>query len=289
MTPCVWITGAGGLIGHALPSVPSAGFGPVPLMRADLDLTDAAAVAARFRRDAPDAVIHCAGLTRNPACTADPALARRLNVGVTRHLAGLCAAAAVPLVFFSTDLVFDGRKGASYVESDPVNPQGVYAETKAEAERVVLAAPGNLVLRTSLNYGRSPTGERAFNEELVRAWQAGRTTPLFTDEFRRPLAAEVTARATWELVTQLLRPAAAERPAGLYHLAGTERLSRWQLGELIAARHPEAGPRLLPASLEDYSGPPRPPDCSLDCSRVQARLSFPLPRFTDWLAARPLP
>ncbi|MFN0066170.1 MAG: SDR family oxidoreductase [Limisphaerales bacterium] len=184
--PHLWITGAGGLVGHALAAAPPAGCTVAVLTRAGLDLTDAAAVTGRFRRDAPAAVIHCAGLTRNPACTADPALARRLNVDATRHLADLCAAAGVPLVFFSTDLVFDGRKGAPYVEADPVNPQGVYAETKAEAEGLVLASPRNLVLRTSLNYGRSPTGDRAFNEELVRTWRAGRTTTLFTDEFRCP-------------------------------------------------------------------------------------------------------
>lgn len=289
MTPRVWIAGAGGLIGHALAAAPPPGVQAAALTRAELDLTDAAAVTDRFRRDPPAAVIHCAGLTRNPACTADPALARLLNVEVTRRLAGLCADAAVPLVFFSTDLVFDGRKGAPYVEADPVNPQGVYAETKAEAEQVVLAAPRNVILRTSLNYGSSPTGDRAFNEELVRAWRAGRTMTLFTDEFRCPIAAEVTARATWELVVQLLRADNAEAPAGIHHLAGAGRLSRWQIGELVAARHPDANPRLMPASLRDYSGPPRPPDCALDCSRVQARLSFPLPHFSDWLAAQPGP
>lgn len=289
MRPRVWITGAGGLLGHTLAAAPPPGVPAAALTRAELDLTDAAAVAARFRRDPPAVVLHCAGLTRNPACTADPALARRLNVEVTRHLAGLCAEAAVPLVFFSTDLVFDGRKGAPYVEADPVNPQGVYAETKATAEQLVLAVPRNLVLRTSLNYGHSPTGDRAFNEELVRAWRAGRATTLFTDEFRCPIAAEITARATWELVDQLLRADTAEAPAGIHHLAGAGRLSRWQIGELVAACHPEANPRLVPASLKDYTGPPRPPDCALDCSRVQARLSFPLPRFSEWLAVASLP
>lgn len=282
----IWITGAGGLLGHALAVSAPAGFAPVALTRAELDLTDPAAVAARFHRDAPGVVIHCAGLTRNPACTADPALARRLNVEVTRRLAELCAAAGVPLVFFSTDLVFDGRRG-SYVETDPVNPQGMYAETKAEAERAVLASPQHVVLRTSLNYGHSPTGDRAFNEALVREWRDGRVTTLYTDEFRCPLAAEVTARATWELVVQLQLPAPGHRPAGLHHLAGAERLSRRQLGELIAARHPEWQPRIVPASLRDHAGPARPPDCSLDCTRAQARLSFPLPRFSEWLAANP--
>ncbi|MFN0066171.1 MAG: sugar nucleotide-binding protein [Limisphaerales bacterium] len=90
------------------------------------------------------------------------------------------------------------------------------------------------------------------------------------------------------MVAQGLDPDPARRPGGVYHLAGAERLSRWQLGELVAARHPEARPQLAPASLRDYVGPARPPDCALDCARVQARLAFPLPRFSAWLAARPL-
>jgi dTDP-4-dehydrorhamnose reductase len=284
----VWVTGAGGLVGHALAAAAPVGVAAAGLTRAELELTDAAAVESRFRHEAPAVVIHCAGLTRNPACTADPALARRLNVGVTGVLADRCGRAGIPLVFFSTDLVFDGRKGAPYVEADPVNPQGVYAETKAEAERLVLAAPRNLVLRTSLNYGRSPTGDRAFNEELVRAWAAGRETRLFTDEFRCPMPAEVTARAVWELVGQLPGAGAGMNPpSGVYHLAGAESLSRWRIGELLAARHPGLRPRLVPAALRDHDGPARPPDCSLDCSRVQARLGFTLPRFSGWLAAHP--
>ena len=88
--------------------------------------------------------------------------------------------------------------------------------------------------------------------------------------------AGVTARATWELVERA--------PAGLYHVAGAERLSRWRIGELLAARWPELRPRLEAASLRDYAGQPRPPDTSLNCAKAQRSLSFSLPRFSSWLA-----
>lgn len=274
-----WVTGAGGLIGSHLVRAAAAcapGWRVIALTRDRLDLTDEKAVRDLFAHTAPQWIVHCAALSRSPACQADQALANRLNVDVTAHLSRL--AEAHSFLLFSTDLVFDGRKGG-YVESDPVNPLGVYAETKARAEEIVRRNPGHMVVRTSLNGGVSPTGDRGFNEELRRAWRAGQVPRLFTDEYRCPLAAEVTARAVWELVQ-------AGR-SGLYHLAGSARLSRLEIGRLVAKRCPELNPRFEAASILQYEGAPRPPDTSLDCSRVQACLSFRLPGLAEWLAAHP--
>jgi dTDP-4-dehydrorhamnose reductase len=247
-----------------------------PLTRDQLDLTDATAVRRELAGDRPGLVIHCAALSRSPACDADPALARRLNVEVTHLLAELCV--DVPLVFFSTDLVFDGRRG-HYAETEAPNPLSVYAETKAAAERFVLANPRHVVIRSSLNGGTSPTGDRGFNEQMRRAWAAGETLALFTDEFRSPIHAMLTARAVWELARQGV--------AGIWHVAGAERLSRFQIGELLAARWPHLLPALRAGSLRDYPGGPRPPDTSLDCNRAQARLSFKLAGLGEWLRTNP--
>ena len=277
--PLAWITGAGGLIGNCLvQTAPAAApdWEARALTREELDLTDETAVRGAFQRERPGLVVHCAAMSRSPDCQADPALARRVNVDATGFLSRL--AAGIPFVFFSTDLVFDGREGY-YDETAVLNPLSVYAETKAMAEREVLSNPLHTVVRTSLNGGTSPKGDRGFNEEIRRAFRAGRTLRLFTDEFRCPIAAEVTARAVWELVQR-------NRP-GLYHLAGAERLSRWQVGELLARRWPELRPKVEAGSLREYSGAPRPPDTSLNCEKLQRLLSFPLPGLTQWLAEHP--
>src|SRR5216683_270886 len=115
----VWITGAGGLIGNYLVQTApqfAADWQVIGLNRTKLDLTDYRAVGKKFRADKPGLVIHCAALSKSPACQANPALARKLNVEVTEHLGEL--AAEIPFIFFSTDLVFDGRKG-NYRETDP--------------------------------------------------------------------------------------------------------------------------------------------------------------------------
>jgi dTDP-4-dehydrorhamnose reductase len=274
-----WITGAGGLIGNYLARTAprfAAGRRVRGLTRADLDLLDSAAVRRQFLEDAPRLVIHCAALANTPACQKEPDLARRLNVEVTARLAEL--AAEIPFILFSTDMVFDGRVG-NYDESAPVNPLSVYAETKVAAEKILLVNPKHTVIRTSLNGGTSRTGDRGFNEQLRQAFKSGKTLTLFTDEFRCPIPAVETARATWELVQQ--------NQPGLYHVGGSERLSRWQIGQLIAARWPQLHPQIEPESLVTYRGAPRSPDTSMNCAKAKKLLSFPLPGLTEWLAAHP--
>jgi dTDP-4-dehydrorhamnose reductase len=277
--PLVWITGAQGLIGNYLVHA-DAQFANLwqarPLGRSDLDLTDYHKVTSLFRQERPRVIFHCAALSKSPECQANPALARNLNVEVTQVLCDL--AQDILLIFFSTDLVFDGRFG-NYDETSPVNPLSVYAQTKVAAEQIVLSNPHHIVIRTSLNGGTSLAGDRGFNEQLRNAWQAGQMLRLFTDEFRCPIHAAVTARACWELL--------AKNQPGLYHVAGSERLSRWQIGRLIASRWPQLSPRLIATSFKEYQGAPRSPDTSLNCAKAQRLLSFQIPGLTDWLAAHP--
>jgi len=244
------------------------------LTRAQLDLLDFDAVRREFQKDQPRLVIHCAGMTGIVEVQANPTLARRVNIEVTKLLSEL--AAEIQFVFFSSDLVFDGRKG-NYVETDAVNPIHVYGETKAAAEQIVLKNPRHLVVRTSITGGISHAGNRGFNEQLRRAWTAGQKMKLFTDEFRCPIFAGETARAVWELATQ--------NRAGLFHVVGAERLSRWQIGQLLAGRWPELKANIEPGSARDFPGPPRAPDTSLNISQVQKILSVPLPGLSEWLAA----
>jgi dTDP-4-dehydrorhamnose reductase len=275
----IWITGAGGLIGNYLVQLAprfAPQFEAVGLTRSQLDLLDFAAVRVAFRSGKPAAIIHCAAMSKSPECQANPALARKINVESTSLLAEL--ASEIPFLFFSTDLVFNGSKG-NYIETDTVEPLSVYAETKVAAEQVVLANPHHTVIRTSLNGGVSPTGDRGFNEQIRRAWQAGQTLNLFVDEFRCPIPAVATARAAWELL--------ANEQTGLFHIAGAERLSRVQIGEALAARWPQLNPKLNAGSLTDYHSAPRSPDTSLNCTKAQAQLSFPLPGLTAWLRENP--
>ncbi len=274
-----WVTGANGLIGnYFVKTAPQ--FAPQwqarGLTRAQFDLLDFQAIEREFKKDRPASIIHCAAIPTVAGALADPGLARRINVDATRFLVEL--AAETKFVFLSTDFVFDGRKG-NYRETDPVNPISLYGETKVAAEQIVLTHPRSIILRTSINCGTSKSGLRSFNEALRHDLQSRDRMKLFTDEFRSPIFAGETARAGWEL--------AAKDCAGIFHAAGAERLSRWQMGQLLALRSPELKSRMEPGSIKDFIGPPRTPDTSLDISRIQKILPRPLPGLTEWLAANP--
>lgn len=275
MNRVAWITGAGGLIGSCIVRAAPRDWIARGLDRAALELTDSHAVRTRFKTDSPQLVIHCAALSKTLECERNPERARANNIDVTRVLTEL--AADIPLLFFSTDLVFDGEKG-NYNERDAPNPLTVYAETKLLAEQIVLANPRHSVIRTSLNAGRSLRGN-TFNEQWRAVLLRGETLNLFADEYRSPIAAEMTARAVWELVN-------ANQP-GLYHLAGSERLSRYDIGRALFASEPLLQKRISSGSLRDYADMRRSPDTSMDCAKIQRLLSFPLPKFSDWLRQNP--
>ena len=277
--PLALVTGAAGLIGGYL--IGTAGrWAPQwhvwGLTRAEADLTDPTQVKALWRRCPPNLVIHCAALSRTGACEQDPERARRINVEATKHLADL--ARDIPFVFLSTDQVFDGSSG-SYIETDEVHPLNVYGQTKAEAERIVLQNPSHTVVRIALTAGTSPTRDRGFVEDMVRAAAKGTTLTLFTDEYRCPITAGALARALWELASQ--------QRSGLYHLGGSERLSRWEIGILLSRWYPTLASAIRPGSVTDYLGPPRPPDLSMCSEKIKALLSFRIPGLRQWVTSGP--
>ncbi|MEP6891143.1 MAG: NAD(P)-dependent oxidoreductase, partial [Nitrospirota bacterium] len=257
MASLVLITGAAGLIGHYLlktaprwaPQLEVRG-----ITRQDVDLTDAANLTGVVRSLKPLAIIHCAALSRTKDCEQDPESARRINVEVTAHLAQLSQ--DIPFIFLSSGEVFDGRTGW-YSEMDEPNPINVYGQTKLEAEQPVLRNPRHTVVRIVLTAGTSEKGDRSFVGDMCRTAKAGKDVTLYADEFRCPLPAGVIARAIWEVVER--------KQPGLYHLGGSERLSRWEIGETLLPWYPELKGRLLKGSARSHVGSPRPADLSLRC------------------------
>ena len=279
MAPRAIITGAAGLIGQYLVKTASRlapGWAVQRLSRAELELTETSKVEARIHALKPDLLIHCAALSRTKACEQNPDEARRINVEVTAHLAQLSQ--DIPFIFLSSGEVFDGKTGW-YGEEDEPNPINVYGQTKLEAEQAVLRNPRHTVVRIVLTAGTSETGDRSFVEEMCRTAKAGKDVTLYADEFRCPLPAAVIARTVWELVDR--------KQPGLYHLGGSERLSRWEIGETLLPWCPELKGHLIKGSARNHVGSPRPADLSLRCDKIQRLLSFPIPGFREWLAGRP--
>jgi len=162
--------------------------------------------------------------------------------------------------FISTDLVYDGRAG-SYTESMPAIPMLPYGQLKLEAEAAVRgAAEDAVILRPSLLVGESGIHLRPAYEcgQLMR----GLPVELYTDEWRSPVHVDDVARAAWETCCLDV--------TGVWHAGGPQRLSRWELGEVLCRMF-----RFDPALLKQAARPrERPRDTSLNSGRLAALLGW---------------
>jgi dTDP-4-dehydrorhamnose reductase len=239
-----------------------------------VDLGDDAAVARAFASARPEVVLHAAALARVADCQRDPERARRINAEGPATLARLADSSGALLVHISTDLVFEGTRG-HYTEDDPTAPLSVYGRTKAEGEAAALAARRAVVVRLSLLYGPSLVGRPSFFDEQAAALRGGRAVTLFADEWRSPLDLATAAAA-------LVALARSER-VGLLHLGGPERLSRWEMGQKLAAALGTGTAGLVAGLREQAPAPePRPRDCSLDSTRWRRLFPhLPWPTFDE--------
>ena len=196
----VLITGAGGQLGHALGRVFSDD-DVLALSRAEWDVTEPFEDAVS--RGDLDVVLHAAAWTDVDAAEADPQGAAAVNVAGTAHAAALKA----PLVAFSTDYVFDGRKHSPYVESDGPNPTSAYGRTKLHGEAA--AGTNAWVVRTSWLFGS--TGHN-FLRTMLRLGAERDEVAVVDDQRGCPTFVGHLAEAVRALVDD-------DRPKGLWHLA----------------------------------------------------------------------
>ena len=144
--------------------------------------------------------------------------AMRVNRDGPAALAAWCAEAGIPLIHVSTDYVFDGLKGAPYVETDPTNPTGVYGATKLAGEQAVLAGcPRSIILRTSWVYAASG---RNFVLTMLNARARTDRLRVVADQIGCPTTAADLARVILQIAARIRAEGWDDRYAGLYHAAG---------------------------------------------------------------------
>lgn len=209
----VLIAGGGGTLAEAVARLCVVrGLPYVRLPRLDLDIADPGSAAAALERYRPWAVVNAAGLARVDEAEVRSERSRRENVHGAVVLAQACAAAGLPLLGFSSHLVFDGAKAEPYRERDEARPLSVYGRTKLEAERAVLAAhPDALVVRSGALFG--PWDDRNDATRAIRAVASGR---FFS------AACDVTVSPTYlpDLVNVAL-DLLMDGECGVWHLANT--------------------------------------------------------------------
>jgi dTDP-4-dehydrorhamnose reductase len=164
----------------------------------------------------PTLIVHGAAITNVDGCEADPDLAYRVNVIGSRNMALAARRAGCPIVYISTDYVFDGKKGAPYWETDQPNPLNVYAATKLAGEQLVRELTAeHYVARIAWLYGDSP---RNFCQTVMRLARERGEMTMVTDEIGSPTYAPDVAHA----VAVLVKTGAY----GVYHLTNSGVCSR---------------------------------------------------------------
>jgi dTDP-4-dehydrorhamnose reductase len=263
----VLITGAAGMLGQDVVSAAEeAGHEAVPLTRAQLDLTDRAAVAEAIVAARPDAVINCAAWTNVDGAESEPERATAVNGPGAGHVAAAAAQAGAWVVHVSTDYVFDGEKPEPYVESDPVGPVSAYGRSKLEGERAVAAAaPGqHTIVRTAWVFG---SGGKCFPKTILRAASERPELSVVCDQIGCPTFTGHLAQALVML--------AAQRTPGVLHVAGAGQCSWHEFAAAIVAAGGLDCP-VRPVTTAEYPLPARRPANSVLISERGA------PELPDW-------
>jgi dTDP-4-dehydrorhamnose reductase len=280
------ITGSSGLLGlnlaldamhaHEVIGVDRAKLTSPPFPILNADLLSAGEVDRVLDAARPDWVIHCAALADLEACEADPGLARQLNADLPGALAKACHTRGLPMVQISTDAVFDGTKSGVYTEEDAPNPVSVYAQTKLDGERAVLAAhPEAIVARVNF-FGWSLSGRRSLAEFFFHNLTNNKSMSGYTDVIFCPMHARHLGQVLLAMLEKNLH--------GLYHAVGPEPMSKYKFGVDIARKFGLNGNEISPRSIHTSKlVARRAHNLYLSTDKLSTALDMSLPSFSTGL------
>ncbi len=178
----------------------------------------------------PDVIVNCAAISSPVQVDEEPELARKINVELPRHLSQLATHMGARFLHISTDMVFDGQSNEPYRSTDMPNPLNLYGQTKLMAEREILEhnSEDPVILRIPILMGNSPSGKRSVHEKIFATLDKGETLKFHRSEIRQPCSTDNVAEVMLEL---------SERRdlSGIFHWAGTETLSRFEMAQRILA------------------------------------------------------
>jgi dTDP-4-dehydrorhamnose reductase len=272
------VVGAGGQLGAALIHEHAGQHDIVGFTRAQLDISDGAAVDAAMARVKPEVILNAAALTAVDAAEDRPLEALNSNAFGVRALARAASAHDATLVHFSTDFVFDGKAVVPYLETDRPNPQSVYAASKLLGEWFADDAPRAYVLRVEAIFGTTPGGGPAKGSAagILSSLRTDGTAKVFVDRTITPSYVRDVARATRQLLEM-------RAPTGLYHCVNSGATTWLEFAEEMA-RLLGIDAQLTPVHLADMNlRAARPVYCALSNEKLR-RAGIEMPTWQDALA-----
>jgi dTDP-4-dehydrorhamnose reductase len=237
-----------------------------------LDVRNAAAVSRVLRDERPDAVIHCAAYTDVDGAEDDLRIAMEVNAEGAANVAAAAAELDARVAYLSTDYVFDGTKGAPYLESDPPHPRSIYGQTKLAGEHETAALnPRHFIVRSSWLFGRHG---RNFVETMLSLAHDHGEVLVVRDQIGCPTYTAHLADALVRLVDT--------EAYGIHHIAGEGECS-WYEFALEIFRQADVECRVMSLTTEELSRPaPRPAYSVLATERREA---LHLPPWAEGLAS----
>lgn len=272
----------GQLATELLRQAPAPGREIEALSRGDCDLADPAACAAAVEARKPDLVIIAAAYTAVDRAEAEGDLVMRINAESPAAIALAARQCGAASVYVSSDYVFDGAKGAPYVEADDPHPANTYGRTKLEGEKGVWTAnPRALILRTS--WVISAHGKN-FVKTMLRLAGEGAPLRVVDDQFGRPTGAADLASFILANATRLIDGRSGADIYGLFHFANAGETTWKQLAEAVFNDAlGDGAPRVEPIATADRPAPAtRPLRGTLDTSKLETVFGY-TPR--PWRAA----
>lgn len=283
----VAVIGGRGMLGKdLLVSLGRAGFEPICLDLAEVDITDVKSVDSCLAETVPDLAVNCAAYTAVDRAESERDLAFKVNAGGPANLADVCSARRIPLVHISTDYVFDGSSRRPYVEDDPPAPLGVYGASKWEGEQAVRQRLVEyLIVRTAWLYGVHGNN---FVKTILKLASDREEIKVVADQYGCPTWTVSLADALTVVAREILR-GKARVLWGTYHFCGGGQTSWHEFAKAIVAegRHYRAFrlKSVKAISTAEYPTPaPRPSWSVMDCGRIRKAFSIAQP---EWLTALP--
>jgi dTDP-4-dehydrorhamnose reductase len=239
----------------------------VPLVRSDL--RNERSTEELIQAFQPQWIIHCAAATNVDWCDENPVDAYRMNAEMTRIVVRAARRVGSGVVYISTDSVFDGER-SYYSEVDAPSPINVYARSKLEGEKAVLAeSETSLVVRTNI-YGWNFLYKKSLAEWILENLMTGETFPAFRDMVFTPILVNDLSDAILDMIVR--------GATGVYHVAGSQSCSKLDFALRLANAFGLNETLVQPASISDSTlKAPRPKNTSLNVSKAVRILGRALP------------
>jgi dTDP-4-dehydrorhamnose reductase len=235
----------------------------------DKDKTEKSIVSAK-----PDAIIHAAAWTDVDGCEKEPGRTIEINEHGTKHVARAAAALNVPLMYLSTDFVFDGCKKTPYTENDTPHPINVYGRSKLEGEKRVAQSGRHIIVRTSWLFG---TNGSNFVDAILGKAKTEKQLKVVSDQIGCPTYTKDLAKAIRHLLNAISRqPTADSREIwGIYHVSNKGLVSWFDYAKEIVRTAQFEHVTLLPITSRESARPAeRPAFSGLDNSKFEKTALF---------------